>query len=107
MLHLTLHCFVPLVVAVTCYRREWARAFVLLMLGMIIDLDHLLANPIYDPGRCSVGFHPLHTLLPVVIYAALAAHKKTRLLGLGLCIHMALDSVDCRLTSGVWLQGLG
>ncbi len=105
MLHLLLHCLVPLVIALACYRHKWSSAFLLMMLGMVIDLDHLLANPVYDPSRCSIGFHPLHSLLPISIYLALLAHEKTRLLGLGLCVHIALDSIDCQLTSGVWAYG--
>jgi hypothetical protein len=38
---------------------------------MIVDVDHLLADPIYDPNRCSIGFYPLHTTPAIVIYAAL------------------------------------
>ena len=69
---------------------------------MLIDLDHLLADPIYDPQRCSLGFHPLHGLLPILLYLALLIPKKTRLIGLGLVIHMVLDAVDCQVTSGIW-----
>jgi len=62
---------------------------------MLVDLDHLLANPIYDPNRCSIGFHPLHTTFPVIVYMLLTLSSKTRLVGLGLVIHMALDYIDC------------
>ncbi len=62
---------------------------------MVIDLDHLLADPIYDPDRCSIGFHPLHTLIPIVLYVAALAHPKTRLIGVGLCLHIVLDGLDC------------
>lgn len=95
MLHLLLHALVPLATSLVFYRPRWQRAFTLMMLAMAIDIDHLLATPIYDPERCSIGFHPLHTLIPVVIYVALAAHPRTRLLGMGLCIHIALDVLDC------------
>ena len=74
----------------------------MMMLTMVVDIDHLLANPIYDPGRCSIGFHPLHELVPIGIYVLLCFHSKTRLVGLGLTIHMLLDSLDCQMTSGVW-----
>jgi len=76
--------------------------YALLMSGMLIDLDHLLATPVYDVGRCSIGFHPLHTFLPIVIYACALAHPKTRVVGVGLCIHVFLDSVDCFYANGVW-----
>ena len=73
-----------------------------MMAAMLIDLDHLLANPVYDPQRCSLGFHPLHGLLPIALYLGLCLHGKTRLIGLGLVVHMALDAIDCQMTSGVW-----
>ena len=62
---------------------------------MVIDLDHLLADPVYDPDRCSIGFHPLHTVPPIVLYVAALAHSRTRLAGVGLCIHIVLDGLDC------------
>jgi len=71
---------------------------------MLVDLDHLMANPIYDPGRCSVGFHPLHALLPIGIYAVLCIIPKLRFIGFGLVIHMALDSFDCQLTNSIWFS---
>lgn len=72
------------------------------MAGLLIDVDHLLADPIYDPGRCSIGFHPLHTIIPVALYFLLLLFPRTRLVGVGLLIHIALDTVDCKLTSGIW-----
>lgn len=95
MLHLLLHALVPLAVAAAVFRTRLWTAFALMMLGMVIDIDHLLATPIYDAGRCSIGFHPLHTVVPVAIYIALLVPPKTRLVGLGLCIHIALDALDC------------
>lgn len=73
-----------------------------MMSGMLVDVDHFLADPIFDPGRCSIGFHPLHGFVPIVIYILLCFHPKTRLIGLGLVIHMALDSIDCQVTNSVW-----
>ncbi len=73
-----------------------------MMLTMLVDLDHLLADPIYDPSRCSIGFHLLHGLFPIVCYFSLCFFKSTRYVGLGLCIHMLLDSIDCQMTNGVW-----
>jgi hypothetical protein len=94
-LHLALHVLVPLAIAATCYRAQWQRAFGVLMLGMVVDVDHLLATPIYDPGRCSIGFHPLHRWPAIAVYGLLLAHPKSRLVGVGLCVHMALDAIDC------------
>lgn len=69
---------------------------------LLVDLDHLLASPIYDPGRCSIGFHPLHELAPIALYVLLCTFKKMRYIGIGLVIHMMLDSIDCQLTNGIW-----
>ena len=74
---------------------------------MLVDLDHLLADPIYDVGRCSIGFHPLHQLPLMAIYLLLCCPQKTRYVGLGLTIHMALDSLDCQVTNGVWWAAVG
>jgi len=104
MFHLLLHFLVPALVVRLFFRRQWRFAYSVLMATMLVDIDHLLANPIYDPNRCSIGFHPLHQLGFVVLYFALCFFPKTRLVGIGLTIHMALDSVDCQLTNGVWLQ---
>ncbi len=62
---------------------------------MLVDLDHLLATPAYDPTRCSIGFHPLHGFIPTGFYGLLLLFKKTMLVGLGLMIHMLLDLSDC------------
>ena len=71
---------------------------------MLVDLDHLLATPIYDPNRCSIGFHPLHQLLPISLYAIMCLFKQSRYIGLGLIIHMALDSIDCQYTNNIWFM---
>lgn len=102
MIHLALHAAVPLALALSFYRGRWPVAFALMMVGMLIDVDHLLATPVYDAGRCSVGFHPLHTLVPAGLYLAAFVHERTRLIGLGLLVHLALDSIDCQVTNGVW-----
>lgn len=94
-IHLALHVLVPGVVAWWSYRATWRRAWLWLLAGWMIDVDHLLADPAYVPDRCSVGFHPLHRWPAALAYAALAAWQRTRLLGLGLLIHLALDLLDC------------
>ena len=72
---------------------------------MLVDVDHILADPIYDPNRCSIGFHHLHGFLPIALYLFLCFVPKlriVRIVGLGLMIHMALDSMDCQFTNGIW-----
>lgn len=68
-----------------------------MMVTMVVDLDHLLAVPIYDPNRCSIGFHPLHSYYAIGVYVILLFFPKTRLLGIGLAIHMLLDYSNCIL----------
>jgi hypothetical protein len=93
--HLVLHVAVPGAVAVLAFRRTWKRAWLIMVATMLVDLDHLLASPVYDPDRCSIGFHPLHTYPAIAVYVLLAAIRPTRLVGLGLVIHMILDGIDC------------
>ncbi len=69
---------------------------------MIVDIDHLLANPIYQANRCSIGFHPLHSIILMPVYLIASMIPKTRYVGLGLVIHMILDSIDCQVNTGVW-----
>lgn len=102
LLHLLLHAAVPALVAWLFYRDRlksvgFRRAWVLLLVGWLIDIDHLLADPIYAPGRCSIGFHPLHTAPAIAVYGAMTLPRATRLVGLGLLIHIALDALDCLL----------
>jgi hypothetical protein len=94
-LHLALHAVVPLLVAWLFFRDRWRSAWLIMLATMLVDLDHLLADPIYDPDRCSIGFHPLHTSPAIAAYLILTIPRRTRLVALGLVIHMALDALDC------------
>jgi hypothetical protein len=66
-----------------------------MMVAMIIDLDHLFADPIFDPNRCGINFHLLHSFPAIAVYGLFAVIPKTRLFGLGLVIHIMLDGLDC------------
>ena len=68
-IHLALHFLVPWVAARLVFPEAWKRAFLIMVAAMVIDLDHLLADPLYDPDRCSIGFHPLHTQWAVLVYS--------------------------------------
>lgn len=96
-LHLALHALVPLAIALLFFRSCWRRAWLWMLLGWLIDLDHLLADPIYAPGRCSIGFHPLHRAPAIVLYMLLLLPRRTRLLAIGLLVHIGLDALDCTL----------
>lgn len=94
-IHYFLHFGFPLLIAAVFYRPAWIKAYVILMLTMLVDADHLLAIPIFDPCRCSVGFHPLHSYPAITVYMILLIWPKTRLVGIGLLLHMLTDSIDC------------
>lgn len=96
--HLVLHALVPAVVAGFFYRDKFWRVWLVLVATMVVDLDHLLADPVYDAGRCSIGFHPLHSYPVIAAYGLAAIWPRLRLVVIGLMIHMALDGIDC-----VWM----
>ena len=96
-IHYGIHFGLPLVVAIVFYKTYWLKAYGIMILGMLIDLDHLLANPIFDPNRCSINFHPLHSYYAIVVYIVLLIPKKVRIVGLGLIIHIIADTADCWL----------
>jgi hypothetical protein len=96
-LHYSLHFILPLVVALVFFRSNWKIAYVIMLATMLIDLDHLLASPIYDATRCSINFHPLHSYWAIGVYALLLLPKKTRIIAIGLLLHILSDGVDCLL----------
>jgi hypothetical protein len=93
--HYGCHFLLPLAVALFFYESNWKYAYFIMILSMLIDLDHLFANPIFDSNRCSINFHPLHSYYAIGLYILLLIPKKTRLVGLGLVIHIIADTVDC------------
>lgn len=95
MVHITLHFIVPALIAFLLYREIAMKAWLIMIATMVVDLDHLLAVPIYDPNRCSIGFHPLHSYVAIGIYFVLLFFPKLRIIAIGLIIHMALDFIDC------------
>lgn len=102
MIHIALHFLIPAAIASIFFRNEWKKAFLIMSATMLVDIDHLLASPVYDPERCSIGFHPLHGMLPIVLYVALCFIPRLRYVGIGLTAHMALDSLTCQAINGVW-----
>jgi len=62
---------------------------------MLVDLDHLLADPLFDPNRCSIGFHPLHSYYAIVFYVLMLFFPRLRIVAIGLLLHMLTDFQDC------------
>lgn len=94
-LHYSLHFLAPGLIAWVFYRERWTRVWLILLATMLVDLDHLLATPVFDPNRCSIGFHPLHTVPAMAVYVVMLWFPKTRIVGIGLLLHMVADGVDC------------
>ncbi|MEM7185533.1 MAG: DUF6122 family protein [Bacteroidota bacterium] len=95
LVHYSLHFLLPIIIALVFFRHRWKSVALLLLAAIIIDLDHLFATPIFDPNRCSVGFHPLHNYVAIGVYLALLFFKNARIVALGLLLHIAADLVDC------------
>jgi len=96
-IHYSIHILVPLIVALIFFKQYWLKAYLIMLACFIIDIDHVLASPMFDPNRCSINFHPLHSYYAMAVYVVLLIPKKTRVLGLGLVIHILADSADCAL----------
>jgi hypothetical protein len=77
------------------FRSKFKKTWVIMLAAYLIDLDHLLATPIFDPARCSIGFHPLHSYYAIGIYFILSFIPKTRIIGIGLLLHILVDLSDC------------
>ncbi|WP_324028026.1 DUF6122 family protein [Maribacter sp. BPC-D8] len=93
--HYGIHFIVPIIIAIYFYKENKLWSAVILLSAIVIDVDHLLATPMFDPNRCSVNFHPLHSYWAIGAYTLLFAYKKTRIIGLALLLHILADTVDC------------
>ncbi|BBG60302.1 hypothetical protein PRJH_1965 [Providencia rustigianii] len=83
------------------WRKNWQLAALLMIATMAIDLDHLLADPIFDPDRCGVGYHPMHTIWAAIAYVVLFFFPswKLKAIAVGCLFHLFTDSVDCYMGS--------
>jgi predicted cobalt transporter CbtA len=91
-----MHLLVPGLIAYIFFRKEWKKAWLIMLATMLIDVDHLLATPIFEAHRCSINFHPLHTYWAMAVYVVLLFFKKTRIIAVGLLFHMLTDYIDCQ-----------
>lgn len=94
-LHVFLHLLAPGILSKFLFPTEWKKAWIIMLATMLVDLDHLLATPILDPCRCSIGFHPLHSYVAIAIYCLALIPKSTRIVACGLVLHMLTDAQDC------------
>ena len=96
-IHYGIHFLVPGLIAYLFFKKNWKKVFLIFIATMLVDMDHLLATPIFDSNRCSIGYHPLHSYIAIAIYFAGTIFNKTRIISIGLLIHMLADFVDCYL----------
>jgi hypothetical protein len=90
-----MHYIIPFIIALVFFRKNFWKASLLMLAANLIDLDHLLANPVFDPNRCSIGFHFLHSYYAIAVYFILLIPKTTRLIAIGLIMHIFTDFIDC------------
>lgn len=93
--HYSLHFLFPGLIAWLFFRPDWKKAWLIMVATMLVDLDHLLAEPLFDPHRCSIGFHPLHSYYAIGSYVLIAFFPRLRILATGLLFHMITDFLDC------------
>ena len=95
-IHYSLHFVFPLLIAFVFFRKDWKKVYLIMLSTMMVDLDHLLANPIYQEDRCSINFHPLHTYYAIAVYIIMIFFRKPlNIIGIGLLLHMLTDFIDC------------
>ena len=90
-----MHFLLPGVIAFHFFKENWKKVWLILILTMLVDLDHLLATPNFSPTRCSINFHILHSYYAIAIYFVALFFKKTRIVAIGLLLHMLTDAIDC------------
>lgn len=94
-IHYGLHFIFPGIIAYVFFKKHWKKVWLILVLTMLIDIDHIFANPVFDANRCSINFHPLHTYVAGAVYILLLLFNKTRVIAIGLLLHLLTDAIDC------------
>lgn len=98
LIHYSMHFLVIGAIAYWYDRTRWKQYWLILLATMAVDIDHLWATPIFDPDRCSVGFHTFHSYWAIGIYilgVLMVKQPVIRLIFIGLLFHMFTDWVDC------------
>lgn len=98
--HYSLHFLAPGLIAWLFFRDQWKKAWLIMVATMLVDLDHLLATPLFDPDRCSINYHPLHSYYAIAVYCFMLFFPKLRIVAVGLLFHMLTDLQDC------WWMGI-
>jgi len=97
-IHYFLHLGFPIILALVFFRKEWKKVYLLFLATMLVDLDHLFAQPIFEAHRCSIQFHYLHTYYAIAVYLLLLFFRKPfNIIAIGLLFHMLTDFIDCMI----------
>lgn len=94
--HYFLHIIFPAVIAYMFFRKEWKKAYLMMLATMLVDVDHVFADPIFYPNRNSVGFHPLHSYPMIALYflGVIFLKGNYKIIAVGLLFHMFTDFQD-------------
>ena len=86
-------------IAAILWRERWKVAGLVIASANLIDLDHLAADPIFDPSRCSIGFHLLHGWEAALAYTLFLLIPRwwVRAFAVGALWHLAVDYGDCTM----------
>lgn len=95
LIHYSFHLLLPGIIAWVFFRNNWKKAWLIMISTMLVDLDHLLADPIFSVNRCSINFHPLHSYIAIGVYGGFLFFKEMRIIAVGLLLHMLTDFLDC------------
>lgn len=101
--HYTNHFVIILLIAWIYNPGQLRKGYLILLSTMLIDIDHLWATPIFDPDRCSVGFHVFHSEVAIGVYVLglfIFKNRWIKLAFIGLVFHIITDGIDC-LWSGL------
>jgi hypothetical protein len=97
LIHYGLHFLAPGLLSRIFFKDIWKLSWTLMVTTMLVDLDHLLATPIFESSRCSIGFHPLHSYYAIGFYVLLLLipNRYVRIIAVGLLLHMFADFQNC------------
>ena len=96
-IHYFLHFVFPWFFAKKIDSQQQLKIYIIIVLTNLVDFDHFLADPIFDPNRCSIGSHPLHSAKALIFYFFLLLFPNfyIRVISIGFILHMLTDSLDC------------
>ena len=96
--HLASHILIPISISYLINpEKKWNSTALTYLYANLVDLDHIISNPIYNSKRCSINFHPLHSDWAILAYSVIAIPNRSKDIGTGLLIHMGLDYIDCEM----------